>query len=47
MIAVCGQKHEVKNCAYCPDYTCEMLATFFKMVPDAQKTLDGIKATLP
>jgi len=45
-IRACGQKHQVKNCAYCPDYTCELLDTFFKMVPDAKKTLDGIKATL-
>ena len=43
-IRACGQKHKVKNCAYCAEYTCDLLAEFFKMVPDAKKTLDGIKA---
>jgi len=40
----CGQTKGVANCAHCDEYPCEPLAGFFKMVPDAQKTLDSVRA---
>lgn len=43
---LCGLKKNVKNCAYCPDYACEILLGFFKMVPDAKIKLDNIKSKL-
>jgi hypothetical protein len=45
-IRACGQKYNVKNCAYCAEYACDLLVQFLKMVPDAKKTLNGIKASL-
>jgi len=42
----CGLEKGVVNCAHCSDYPCEALAAFFKMVPDAKKNLDAIKAGL-
>lgn len=45
-IRACGMKQEVVNCAHCSDYPCEILEGFFKMVPDAKVTLDGVRATL-
>jgi hypothetical protein len=42
-IRKCGQEKDVKNCGWCPDYSCEKTEDFFKMVPDARKTLDTVK----
>jgi len=33
-------------CSECDDYACEKLEAFFRMVPDAKKQLDGIRAGL-
>lgn len=45
-IRKCGQEKNIINCAYCDEYTCEKLNQFFKMAPDAKKTLDDIRDTL-
>ncbi len=44
-IRACGRQRGVENCAHCEDYPCEMLGTFFEMVPPARATLDGVRAT--
>jgi hypothetical protein len=38
----CGQEKGVKNCGWCPDYSCATTEEFFKMVPAARKTLDAV-----
>jgi len=43
VIRKCGQEKGVKNCGWCPDYSCAKTDDFFKMVPDAKKTLDAVK----
>ncbi len=45
-IRKCGLEMRVANCAYCPDYACHKLDQFFKMAPDAEKRLDGIRQVL-
>lgn len=45
-IRICARKKGVVNCAHCKDYKCETVKNFFKMVPDAEKLLDGIRAGL-
>ncbi|MBN2381310.1 DUF3795 domain-containing protein [bacterium] len=40
----CGLARNVENCAFCPDYSCEKLEGFFKMVPPARKTLDSLRS---
>ena len=45
-IRKCGREKGVVNCAHCDEYACEKLTEFFKMVPDAQKTLDGVRTNL-
>lgn len=42
-IRKCGQEKGVKNCGWCRDYSCAKTDEFFKMVPDAKKTLDAVK----
>jgi hypothetical protein len=42
-IRKCGQEKQVKNCAYCADYSCEKLDKFFDMAPGAKATLEEIK----
>jgi len=46
-VRACGAARGVANCATCPDYACEKLAGFFKMVPQARATLDGLRGALP
>jgi len=42
-----GLLRKVANCAHCAEYAgCDKLADFFKSVPDARVTLDGIRAAL-
>jgi hypothetical protein len=43
-IRACGMQRGVENCAYCDDYTCDKLAKFFAMVPDAQAKLESLRA---
>ena len=45
-IRKCGQKKEVKNCAYCDDYACEKLTKFFDIAPDAKTALTEIRKNL-
>jgi hypothetical protein len=45
-IRACGFNHGVLNCAYCHEYPCQRLESFFEMVPDARITLDEIHVTL-
>jgi len=40
-IHACGAKKKVKNCGRCPDYACERISGFFKMVPSARDVLDA------
>ena len=39
----CGKAKKVKNCAYCPDYTCEKLDKFFAQAPLAKANLEAIR----
>jgi hypothetical protein len=45
-IRKCGQEKEVKNCAYCDDYTCEKLTKFFDMAPEAKTALAEIRKNI-
>lgn len=45
-IRQCGYKKSVLNCAYCPDYSCEMLDKFLAFVPAAKTKLDEIHRLL-
>lgn len=40
-IRACGQKKKVANCGHCPDYPCEKISGFFKMIPAAKAVLDA------
>ena len=42
-IRACGMRHGVRDCADCSKYPCTTLSAFFRMVPQAQATLDGIR----
>jgi len=42
-IRKCAQEKDVKNCAYCDDYTCEKLSKFFEMAPEAKITLNKLR----
>ena len=42
-IRSCGEARAVENCADCSEYACEKLEEFFKMVPEAKETLDGLR----
>ena len=39
-IRKCGQEKKVSNCAYCADYVCQTLASFFQMAPQLKASLD-------
>jgi hypothetical protein len=45
-IRACGIKHNVNNCAHCPEFACEKLAKFFQIAPQAKKNLEEIRKTL-
>lgn len=45
-IRKCGKEKDVKNCGYCKEYPCTKLTEFFKMVPEAKKTLDEIRKNI-
>lgn len=42
-IRSCAQENKVKNCGWCADYSCEKTEAFFKMAPQAKKTLDAVR----
>lgn len=45
-IRKCGQEKEVKNCAYCDDYACEILNEVLNDVPKAKIALEEIRKNL-
>jgi len=45
-IRTCGMDKDVENCAHCEEYACEKLSKWFKEVPQAKRTLDGIRKDL-
>ena len=46
-IRKCGQEKHLKNCAYCEDYICEKLSSFFdKAGPDLKHNLEEIRKKL-
>lgn len=46
-IRKCAMERNVKNCAYCEDYSCEKLSQFHERTPATLKqTLDEIKSSL-
>ena len=46
-IRACGMARGVANCGHCDEYaSCDKLAGFFAMVPDAKTVLDGVRAGL-
>lgn len=42
----CAIDRGVINCAYCPDYGCDTLASLFQNIPLAKENLDRIRASL-
>jgi len=42
-IRSCAAKRSVRNCAYCPEYACDKLKSFFVLAPAAQKSLEVIR----
>ena len=45
-IRKCCQEKDLKNCAYCNEYSCPKLSQFFLMVPQGKAVLDKIKEGL-
>lgn len=46
-IRACGVAHSVANCAHCDEYeTCDKMARFGGLVPQAKTTLDAIRSSL-
>jgi hypothetical protein len=43
-IRVCAGERGVTNCAACDEYACETLRGFFKHAPEAENTLDSLRA---
>ncbi len=42
-IRLCAREKGVLNCAFCKDYICAQLDTYFQKVPVCKEILDGIK----
>ncbi len=42
-IRTCVAGRGLATCAGCDDYGCEKIVAFFEAVPDAKKTLDGLR----
>jgi hypothetical protein len=45
-VRACGRERGVANCAYCADYGCDKLQTFWGMAAQARNILDGIRAEM-
>ncbi|HEX9896572.1 MAG TPA: DUF3795 domain-containing protein [Dehalococcoidales bacterium] len=45
-IRKCGLERHVKNCAYCSDYICTDLESFFSTFPEAKSNLEEIRKSL-
>jgi hypothetical protein len=43
LIRSCAQLKFVENCAYCPEYSCERLVTFFSKDPQAKTRLENVR----
>lgn len=43
-IRACGIGRGVENCAYCDDFACQKLESFFAFVPDARSRLTDIRS---
>ncbi len=43
-IRACGIVRGLANCAYCDDYACEKLTSFFQFVPEAKQKLEEVRA---
>ena len=42
-IRKCSNGRKLETCADCADFACERLTGFFKMAPEAQKELEGLR----
>ncbi len=42
----CASEKKLENCAYCPEYACAKLETFFRTDPIARTHLDAIRTNL-
>jgi len=42
-IRLCAIERGLSNCAVCPDYGCEKLQAFWKLVPLAKENLEAIR----
>ena len=45
-IRTCGVEQGIVNCAYCSDYACEKLESFFGHASEARAVLDKIQQSL-
>jgi len=45
-IRQCARGKQIENCAYCDEYACEKLNSFFEMVPNIKQILDEIRENL-
>ena len=43
-IRACGRGKNLSNCSECDEFACELLEGFFKMVPEARKVLEDLRA---
>jgi hypothetical protein len=43
----CARGKNLANCAYCPNYTCKLLETFFAKEPASKQTLEKIRMEKP
>jgi hypothetical protein len=42
-IRICARQKGYENCAFCPDYICEILEEFYAKEPSAKTNLDRIR----
>jgi len=42
-IRKCASRRNLESCAYCPEYTCDILNEFLRREPDAQARLERIR----
>ena len=42
-IRICAESKEVKNCAYCKDFTCDKINQFIEKNPDLKRNLEESK----
>ncbi|MCK4236856.1 MAG: DUF3795 domain-containing protein [Candidatus Krumholzibacteria bacterium] len=45
-IRKCCSEKAIDNCAYCGEYACDKLGSFFQMSPESKKRLDEIHSKL-